>query len=170
LSAEPATYELFRSAARSAVHLEMRDSYTPQDLDWRDWREGRRFNPAERWRGWFDLIKATTARGVRVRRLRIVSEPVTDYIRFEYDVTAAHNIAAGEQVRWLPRARAADLLVPGSDCWAFDDAVVVFNHFDGVGDWVGEERRDDAALAKRLTAAYENIWERAIPHDRYCPT
>jgi hypothetical protein len=170
LTTEPATYELFRSAVRSAVHLELRDSYTPNDPNWRDWREGRRFDPAERYRNWFDLTATTTARGVEVRRMRLVSEPVTDYIRFEYDVTAGLNIAAGEQVRWLPRRQAADLLVPGSDFWAFDDAMVVFNHFDGVGDWVCEERRDDAALAKRLTAAFETIWERAIPHDQYRPS
>jgi hypothetical protein len=97
--AEPLTYELFRSARRHAVHLEMRDSYTPDDPDWREWRDGHRFNPAQRWRDWFDLMRDTTSRGVRVRRARIVSEPVTDYIRFEYDVTADHNIAAGEQVR-----------------------------------------------------------------------
>ncbi len=169
MATEPATYELFRAAVRSAVHLEQRDSYTPNDQSWREWREGRRFNPADRWRDWFDLISATTARGVQVRRTRIVSEPVNDYIGFEHDVTAGLNVAAGEQVRWLPRRQAADLLVPGSDFWAFDDAVVVFNHFDGVGDWVCEERRDDPALAKRLTAAYEAIWERAIPHELYRP-
>lgn len=169
MATEPATYELFRAAVQSAVHLELRDSYTPNDQSWRDWREGRSFNPADRWRDWFDLISATTARGVTVRRARIVSEPITDYIRFEYDVTAGLNVAAGEQVRWLPRRQAADLLVPGSDFWAFDDAVVVFNHFDGVGDWVCEERRDDRALAKRLTAAYETIWQRAIPHEQYQP-
>ncbi len=28
---EPVTYKLFRSAVRSAVHLEMRDSFTPDD-------------------------------------------------------------------------------------------------------------------------------------------
>jgi hypothetical protein len=169
VATESVTAELLRSATRSAIHLELRDGYTPNDPDWRDWREGRRFDPAERWRDWFELMAATTARGVQVRRARIVSEPVTDYIRFEYDVTAAHNLAAGEQVRWLPRRCAADLLVPGSDFWAFDDAVVVFNHFDGLGDWVDEERRDDAVLAARLTAAFDTIWERATPHNQYSP-
>jgi phytoene dehydrogenase-like protein len=47
---------------------------------------------------------------------RIVSEPVTDYIKYEYDVTAAYNLASGEQVRWLPRQQTAGLLVPPSDC------------------------------------------------------
>ena len=108
MAAEPGTYELLRSTERSAVHLEMRDGYTPDDPDWLDWQAGNRFDPAEReeWRGWFDLVAATVARGVIVRRARIVSEPVSAYIRFEYDVTAGHNLAAGEQVRWLARRRA----------------------------------------------------------------
>lgn len=166
---EPATYELFRSATTSAVHLELRDSYTPDDPDWRDWREGRRFNPAQRWADWFHLMRETTRRGVAVRRARIVSEPVTDYIRFEYEVTADHNIAAGEQVRWLARRDACDLLVPGCDLWLFDAAVVVFNHFDGRGEWIGEERRDDLLLAGRVRESFETIWDRATPHEAYRP-
>jgi hypothetical protein len=164
---EPTTYDLFRAARRSAVHLETRDSYTPSDADWNEWQGGGRFNPAERWRDWFDLIRETTARGVSVRRARIVSEPVTDYIRFEYDVTADHNIEAGEQVRWLARHNATDLLIPAVDFWTFDDTVVVFNHFDGVGDWVREERRDDSDLAKLLGGAFEAVWDRATPHADY---
>jgi hypothetical protein len=168
--AEPATYELLRSARHQAVHLEMRDTYTPEDPAWLDWRNGLRFNPAHRWQDWFDLIHATTSRGVQVRRARIISEPVTAYIRFEYDVTDELNLAAGEQVRWLSRRHAADLLVPGCDLWVFDRSVVVFNHFDGDGNWVVEERRDDEALAERCLLAFEAVWERAIPHDGYRPS
>jgi hypothetical protein len=159
-----------RSAVRSAIHLEARDSYTPDDPDWRDWREGRRFDPAQRWRDWFDLIASTVARGVQVRRARIVSEPVSEYIKFEFDVTAGHNITAGEQVRWLPRRHALDLLVPTNDFWVFDETVVVFNHFDGSGNWVRPERRNDAALAKLCASAFEAVWERATPHEDYHPT
>ena len=80
--AEPLAYGLLRSAEGNAWHLELRDAYVLDDPDWLDWQAGRRFDPAERWGSWSDLIRATTARGVGVRRLRIVSEPVTDYIRF----------------------------------------------------------------------------------------
>jgi hypothetical protein len=170
MASEPATYELFRSALRSAIHLEMRDSYTPEDPDWRDWREGRRFDPAARWRDWYELISATTARGVKVRRARIVSEPVTEYVRFEFDVTSALNLAAGEDVRWLPRRAGADLLVPAVDFWVFDDTIVVFNHFDGAGNWVCEERRDDEPVARRCAAAFEGVWQRAVPHNEYQPS
>ncbi|WP_329105466.1 hypothetical protein OG792_32705 [Micromonospora sp. NBC_01699] len=162
------TARLLASATRSACHLELRDVYTPDDPDWLAWQAGDRFNPAERWHEWHGLIKETTARGVLIRRARIVSEPVTDYVVFEYDVTEAHNIAAGESVRWLSRSQASDLLVPPADFWVIDDTVV-FNHFDGFGNWGGEEVRDDPDLARRLVEAFNAVWERAMPHDAYRP-
>jgi len=169
VTAEPAAFELFRAAEHSAVHLEMRDGYMPDDPDWRDWQAGIRFDPAERWRTFHDLVSETVARGVEVRRARIVSEPVTDYIRFEYDVTAAHNIAAGEQVRWLPRRLTSGLLVPPNDFWIFDEKVVHWNYFAGDDSWVGEERVDDPDLAKLCTASFDAVWDRAIPHEEYQP-
>jgi hypothetical protein len=171
VASEPLSYDLFRSAERSAMHLEMRDAYTPSDPDWLDWQAGNRFDPAEpeEWRGFSRLISATVARGVSVRRARIVSEPVTDYIRYEYDVTAGHNLAAGEQVRWLPRRNTAGLLVPPTDFWVFDEQVVVWNHFAGDGSWITEERCDDRALAGLCASAFGAVWERAIPHEEYRP-
>jgi Family of unknown function (DUF6879) len=159
--------ELFRSAVSSAVHLEMRDAYQPDDPDWIDWREGRDFDPAERWHEWFSMVKDATARGVSVRRARIVSEPVTDYVRYEYDVTAKLNLASGEDVRWLPRSRAVGLLVPAVDFWIFDEAITVVNHFDGYGGNLRHERLDDAELAARYAAAFEGVWDRATPHREY---
>ena len=167
--AEPLAYGLFHEAKSTAWHMELRDSYTPCDPDWLDWQAGGRFDPAERWASWSDLVRATVNRKVSVRRIRIVSEPVTDYIRFEYDVTAAHNVAAGEEVRWLPRGKAAGLLVPVSDFWVFDGQVVLWNHFAGDGSWVGEEQADDPALAKSCAASFAATWERAVPHEDYRP-
>ncbi|CAL9444152.1 DUF6879 family protein [Streptomyces sp. NPDC050585] len=165
---DPTFEDLFRSARRSAVHLEMRDGYM-LDEDFRQWQAGTRFDPAERWRSWFDLMRDTTGRGVVVRRARIVSEPVTEYIRYEYDVTAGHNIAAGEQVRWLPRRRASDLALPGNDFWLFDGEAVLFNHFAGNGDMLGEEYVTDPAVAELCATAFEAVWDRAVPHADYAP-
>lgn len=168
--AEPLAYGLLRAAEHSALHMELRDSYTPDDADWLDWQAGRRFDPAERWADWHGLIRETVDRGVGVRRVRLVSEPVTDYIRFEYEVTPAHNLAAGEGVRWLPRHAAPGLLVPAEDLWVFDSQVVLWNHFAGDGSWVGEERSDDPALAKLCVSSFEAAWERGIPHEDYRPS
>ncbi len=166
--ADPTFKDLFRAATRSAVHLEMRDGYM-RDADFLQWQAGQRFDPAERWRSWFDLVQQTTGRGVEVRRARIVSEPITDYIRFEYDVTSAHNVAAGEKVRWLPRRKASDVPLPGNDFWLFDGNAVLFNHFAGNGDMLESEYTTDASVAKLCADAFEAVWDRAIPHEEYHP-
>jgi hypothetical protein len=75
--------ELFRTTLRSAVHLEMRDGYMLDDPAFAVWREGGRLildDPeSEHWR---DLVRSAVSRGVDVQRARIVSEPVSEYIRF----------------------------------------------------------------------------------------
>ncbi|MFI6681171.1 DUF6879 family protein [Kribbella sp. NPDC050470] len=170
MTAEPVAFQLFRAAERSALHLETRDLYEPDDPDWNEWKSGGRFDPAERWRAFHDLVRETTTRGVEVRRARIVSEPISDYVRFEYDVTEAHNVAAGEQVRWLPRQQTGDLLVPANDFWVFDGQIVLWNFFDGDGSWVGEERVNDPDMAKQCVASFDAVWDRAIPHREYQPS
>lgn len=168
-----AVREALATATRSAVHLEMRDAYMLDDPEFIAWQQGHRLNPADRgswWRPWLDVVAEATARGVVMRRARIVSEPVTDYIRYEYDGTFT-NVAAGEQVRWLPRRQTKDLALPGVDFWCFDDTTVIFNHFAGNGQWAdpGMELTTDPALAKLCAAAFESVWERAIPHEDYHP-
>jgi hypothetical protein len=120
--------------------------------------------------------KASTATGV-LRPPREAAQglgqgrlgtPVTEYIRFEYDITFT-NIAAGERVRWLPRRRASALALPGNDCWLLDGERVVFNHFTGDGDETECEWSDDPAVVKLCATAFESVWERAIPHDAYRP-
>jgi hypothetical protein len=161
--------DLFSQCRQSAVHLETRDQYTPSDPVYADWLSGADIDPAAAWRDWYDLIHATVVRGVSVRRARVVSEPITDYIRYEYDLTAGLNLAAGEQVRWLPREQASDLLLPGNDFWVFDDRLVRFGHFAGNGEYLRDELTEDPAVVCRCSHAFERVWERAIDHGDYRP-
>jgi hypothetical protein len=159
--------ELLSGCERSAVHLETHDRYS--EPVYQDLKAGRRVDLREAYRAWYDLIRATVARGVSVRRARVVSEPVTDYIRFEYDVTGALNVAAGERVRWLPRRRASDLLLPGNDFWVFDDRLVRFGHFDGNGEHLDDELTEDPAVVRLCSDAFEQVWSRATDHSAYRP-
>ncbi|MDT0447326.1 DUF6879 family protein [Streptomyces johnsoniae] len=163
---------MFNSCRESACHLEMRDHYAvaEEEADIAKWRAGD-WGPeqdAASKAGWLDLMRATSARGVRLRRARIVSEPVTEYIRFEHEGTP-QNVAAGEEVRWLPRSRASGLALPGNDCWIFDRTTVLFNHFTGDGGWVGNELTTDPRVALLCAEAFESVWELGIPHDTYVP-
>ncbi len=161
--------ELLRSTQHSAVHLEMRDGYMQDDPALHAWRAGHRLDPTDRvswWRPWLDVIAEVTGRGVEIRRARIVSEPVSEYIRYEYDVTFP-NVAAGEQVRWLPRRNASALTLPGNDFWLFDGKLVRWGHFSGDGDSLGAELTEDPAAARLCAESFEAVWARAIPHDKY---
>ncbi|MGW0705688.1 DUF6879 family protein [Streptomyces sp. NPDC002643] len=164
--------EALAKAKHSAVHLEMRDAYQPSDPEFVAWQRGRRLDAtADRstwWRPFLDVVTETTGRGVVMRRARIVSEPVTDYIKYEYDVTFP-NIAAGELVRWLPRRRAADIALPGTDLWMFDGSSVLFTYFSGDGEVVDREWRTEPAVVELVTTAFETVWERATPHEEYKP-
>ncbi|MER5868061.1 DUF6879 family protein [Kitasatospora sp. NPDC002040] len=171
MPAAPTLEELLRDAQHTAVHLETRDGYMLDDPMYLRWQTGHRYDQADRaswWSPWLQHVADATARGVNVRRARVVSEPVSDYIRFEYDVTF-RNEASGEQVRWLPRRRATDLALPGNDFWLVDDRVLMVHHFSGDGDFVSEDVTDDDALVKLCGAAFEAVWERAIAHGDYRP-
>jgi hypothetical protein len=162
----PTFPDLLNSAQHSALHLEMRDAYTPEDPLFLAWKRGERVDPLNAFSDWVDLIRPAVARGVAVRRARIVSEPVTDYIQYEYAVTSM-NLAAGEEVRWLPRRRASAIALPGNDFWLIDNSVVQWNHFAGDGSSAGPEVTEDPTAAKLCRAAFEAVWEQAVPHEQY---
>jgi hypothetical protein len=168
----PPFSDLIAATTNSAVHLEMRDAYTPSDPEYVAWRSGKPVRAIRESEGrgwWYDLVRANVARGVGFRRARIVSEPLADYIRFEYEMTAVLNVPAGERVRWLPRRHASDLCLPGNDFWVFDERLVRFSHFAGDGEFLDDELSDDPAVVRLCVSAFEAVWERAIDHGRYRP-
>jgi hypothetical protein len=167
----PPIGELLDRASETAVHLEMRDVYavSHESSEFKHWRDtGERSTDPESdyWRDWATAVRRTVARGVLIRRARIVSEPVTEYIRFEHAGTPM-NLAVGEQVRWLPRHLGSDIALPGNDFWVFDGKLLRFGFFSGDGALVGHTLDEDPATVKLCTSAFDAVWERAIPHDEY---
>ncbi|MER7988475.1 DUF6879 family protein [Streptomyces noursei] len=170
----PTFEELFRQARRSAVHLEMRDGYMRSDPEFSSWSQDPGSVPPvcdPESRAWLSLMKEITGRGVAVRRARIFSEPMSDYLRFEHHLTP-RNVEAGEEVRWLPRRQASDLALPGNDFWLFDNSLVLFLHFTGDGELSpegDEERTTDPKIRDLCATAFEAVWGRAVPHAEYRP-
>lgn len=163
---------LLAQAKVSAVHLEMRDDCGPSDEPmFSQWRNGRTVEQvADSFAGWSQTVPRHTARGVAFRRARIVSEPVTEYVRFLHAITASTIIPAGEDVRWLPRRRASDVALPGNDFWLIDDRLVRFGHFSGDGLILGHEVTTAAPAVELCASAFAAVWERATPHADYKPT
>ena len=175
---EPITEEdrdrFLTSYEREAVHVEMRDVYaTDIEKDrFATWQRGEPLDPDSEtawWRPWFELMGTNIRAGKVLRRLRIVSEPVTAYIRFEW-LDAAKLVEAGEDVRWLSRKKASTLLLPGNDYWMFDRSTVVFTHLSGDGHVLGHEITTDHGIVARCASAFDAAWARATPHAGFTPS
>lgn len=159
--------DLLRSAQRRALHLEMRDSYGGSAA-FDAWQTGEPHDRSVADQRWAATLAPFVGRGGDLRRARIVSEPVTAYIRFEYEVTPLANLAAGELVRWLPRRHASAIALPGNDFWLVDD-IVLFNHFSGDGVWVDVELSTANHTVALCERAFHDVWAAGTEHHAYQP-
>lgn len=115
--------------------------------------------------GWLDDVRAATRAGRRFERVRLLTEPLTDYLRFELAVTLA-NVAAGEDIRVLPPDAGALLGLPDHDFWIFDDREVATLKF-GPDGLLGAEIDDDPATLARHRQWRDLAWSEAIPFETY---
>ncbi len=157
----------FASFEFTAFRLETRDQYTEESE-----REPlRRFlagePPDDAWfMAWYRTVQQIAAQGRRMTRVRVVSEPHTNYVRFEMDLARRLNAPAGEDIRYLPRDRAASLGLPDEDFWLLDSERVLVLHF--IGDPVVRiELVTDPAAVIRHCRWRDTAWRHAIRLDDY---
>lgn len=162
--------ELLSECGRSAFKLEMRDVYMTDDPGYVAWLSGDIEAATASFANWTRTARSAVTRGVAMRRVRVVSMPVTPYVSFEYAITDQVNIAAGEVVRWLPRRIASALCLPGNDVWVFDDRVVQFYHFAGDGSYLGDEVVDAPSVVRQCANAFLSAWEHGIDHYEFSLT
>ncbi|MFF4989602.1 DUF6879 family protein [Streptosporangium saharense] len=164
--------DLFDKAERSIVRLELRDTYGTTSASYQAWQAGRKaeeFADFEPYRPWVGLVQRTVSRGVSIRRTRVISEPVSDYIRFEHAVTPYSNLVGGEQIRWLPRRLARSLSLPICEFWQFDEGLVFWVFQAGSGASSGYELSEDPAEVELCRTAFEAAWNRGLDHEKYRP-
>jgi Family of unknown function (DUF6879) len=155
---------LFRQH-RDAIHLEVKETYSvsQEDEPFRKFMAGEADD--DQWRaGYFRVIRDAVDGQTTVRRVRVVTEPLNDYARFLLHITPG-NIAAGEDVRYLPRDRAVGIELPDDDCWLFDLDTLVLTRFGGRT--TGFVLTDDPGQVKTYREACSRVWERAIPYADY---
>lgn len=163
--------QLFVTFKHTAFRLEVRDFYNVagEREDFRRWLAGERLDKekeaADR-KPWLDKMRAATQAGKRIERVRVVTEPLTDYIRFEIEGTDL-NIAVGEDTRYLPRRHPAAAELPEHDFWLFDSHQLVLMHFDDDSRPLSYELRTDAETVVKHCFWRDAAWHHAIPHERY---
>jgi hypothetical protein len=163
--------QLFESFAQDAFHLELRDDYSVPDEDgpFADWLRGVVDNSYME--PWTRMIRRVTGEGKSVRRVRVVTEPHTPYVQWEYATTPI-NQEAGEDIRWIPRHNLPDGLafpVDGNDWWLFDDETLTVGHFDENGRILGSELLKDPEVVAECVRIRDVLWAAAVPHREYKP-
>ncbi|MFI9381859.1 DUF6879 family protein [Kutzneria sp. NPDC052558] len=160
---------LFAAFRRTAWRWEAQASYhEPYEL-----------GPLERWRrgepddlawmaDWLGGIRAATDAGRLFQRVRLYTEPPTEYLRWQENITPA-NVEAGEDIRIVTADQAAELELPGHDFWLFDDDHLVRMHFDASG-FVGGEMITEPGTVAQHRAWRDIAWTHAVPYWQYRET
>jgi len=130
-------HQAIRGFERESLHLEMRDSYgTEAELpQMARWAAGEP-DDGEWLREYSSRVRADAATGKQRRRAHVVSEPLSDYHRWELSI-AHYLVDAGDDLRWVPRRLVSSIAFPGNDFYLLDDRLVIFLHYAGNGTNVG---------------------------------
>ncbi|HEY5019109.1 MAG TPA: hypothetical protein VII59_20265 [Streptosporangiaceae bacterium] len=152
---------------RSAYRLELLDWYTSPATESRLARflAGEKVTAAER-ASWLATIRTARDTGRTMARVHVITEPLTDYLRFElacYESSAE----AGEDIRILPADLAAGLDLPDFDYWLFDDERVAVQKYGDRGAWLGAEMVTDPAFAASCRRWQDTAMDAAIPLGAY---
>jgi hypothetical protein len=142
------------SFRQRAFRLETRDHYdVPQEADW--------FQAFLRNEGipdltpendsWLRMVSGHCRTGKRMQRVHIVSQPLTDYCRFELAMYVS-SVAAGEEIRILERGEIPELEDMREDFWLFDDAVVIILDYDGNGRFLDSRVAQDVAHYREVAS------------------
>jgi hypothetical protein len=114
---------------------------------------------------WLAGVRAATDAGRPFSRVRMVTEPLTYYLRLEL-ATAPRNVEAGEIIRLIGAARAHELELPSEDFWLFDDELVAQMHFDD-GGFTHADLIDEARTVGSFRGIRDLAWRNAVPFSEY---
>lgn len=134
---------MLRTFATSAFRLEARQSYATDEeaAAFATWQERGCIPDAvdPLIAAWTGIVCARIEGGAVMRRVRVVSHPMTEYVRFELALQRAHSVPAGEQVRVVDAELHPDL-ARADDFWLLDDRVGVRLIYDDAGQLIRLER------------------------------
>ncbi|WP_290055680.1 DUF6879 family protein [Amycolatopsis solani] len=155
--------ELLRGFERSAWRWECQGTYPdPAEREpMQAWRDGRL--DAEFMTEWLAQIRRLRAAGQVFERVRMLTEPLTEYLRWMISLTPL-NVEAGEDIRWIAERDARQLDVPAYDFYLFDDRIVARLHFDETG-VAGVELSDEPGTVAEHRRWRNQLWRAATPHD-----
>jgi hypothetical protein len=165
---EEAFGQLFDTFEHTAFRLQTRDLYLVREEQsaFESWLAGEPcYDTASD--GWVKMLQGSTASGKHVTRVRVASEPLSDWIRWTLSVSCPRHGTAGEDLRYLSRPKANELELPYEDYWLFDSRQAVVFHFDDDGVINRHELVDTPEIIVRHNLWRDAGWHHAAPWKEY---
>ncbi len=161
-------FDMFRKFEHTVFQFETRDSYAGVAAE--QFSQFLAGNLTKVWdadTSWLQNVRAQTEEGMRYARVRVVSEPWSDYTRFAL-WECKTTIEAGEDIRYLSRGRAVALGLPQHDFRLFDSrSLVIMNYEDRTNDILRRELVSDLATVIQHNYWRDAAWHYAVPRDEY---
>lgn len=135
--------------------------------DFQRWLDGAAEPDMERKGKWLQVLRDEEEAGLISTRVRILSEEVTAYERFECDWAYRYNVPAGEDTRILHVGEhdIPDLALV-EDFWIVNDAVWVPMYYDEHGRFEGADFGDHDRLHEVMIAR-DAVWAAAEPFEEW---
>lgn len=108
---------------------------------------------------WLERVRQHTRAGRIMRRVRVVTQPLTDYLRFELSMYR-QTVAAGEEIRVC----SSPVFRRFGDWWLFDNRVVITLNYDEAGHFLGTKQASDVVTYCRQR---DQALEHSIPFADY---
>lgn len=118
---------------------------------------------------WASVLAAHRRAGRIVQRVHVVTEPISDYARWELTWGYAPSVEAGEDIRIVPvrEGEGWPLDVPRRDFWLFDARELYDMHYDPDGMWLGVELVTDPARVAAACHWRDAALHHAVPWRQY---
>ncbi|MFJ6213546.1 DUF6879 family protein [Streptomyces sp. NPDC092296] len=132
--------DCFDSMEREAWRLETLPVYTmPQEAE-----KLKRFlagekSPDDYTSAWMDEVRQWASEGKGVGRVHVVTRPLSDYLRFEFEYYYRHHVKVGEDISILDLTDRENPGLPDQDFWMFDESKVVLMNYREDGTQIDRE-------------------------------
>jgi hypothetical protein len=163
ISAERRSELLYSEPAQEIRKLEFQDFYEVDRALFEQWRSGDSAGAIRTIEGFLESRTKRAANGFGYRRVRIISEPLSEYQRMAVEISRSDP-----GLRWLPRSQVSTLPMPGNDCLIRND-MVIFNVLDGNANRGEIQLFTDPESIKFCNDAFDLAWSLGTPNGEYAP-
>ncbi|KQR82848.1 hypothetical protein ASF98_02275 [Arthrobacter sp. Leaf337] len=157
----------FDSFQREAFRVEQFPTYdVPEEMTALDMFARSGAVPSEFNSDWALMVADAKRRGGVVRRLRVVSDPLTQYELFEVLAGYRPSVAAGEDIRIV--VRGTDERIPTFDYWQYDEETVEWMDYSATGAYMGSRSSLVAEAERSRLVAARKLFDECPTVEQFC--